>query len=256
MDGIDAMTKGRLMSGYPLDIDENVRLPAKTVGDILFIGEQEYSKMISLLAIDKTMLVEDVEKQEALGDIGSFDIIVKNCYYSVETRNQIVSYLSYFFEEEVNFIEDMLCFYIGDFDDNKMLNADNYEKFLECMKIQNKIDNDKAKKKPKKQSKKAEMLAKQRAKGRNLLAKARGQNEVKLADLLLNLSTFLNGDFDACNKLTQYQFYELYQKMLRKEKYSQSFSVYVAGGDPKSLDLDTHWTAKEVEKKQERPQSI
>ena len=27
---------------------------------------------------------------------------------------------------------------------NKMLNADNYEKFLECMKIQNKIDNDKA----------------------------------------------------------------------------------------------------------------
>ena len=59
MEDFNAKTKGRLMSGLPLDIDDKLSLPPKTVGDILFIGEEEYSSMIALLSVDKEMLVQD-----------------------------------------------------------------------------------------------------------------------------------------------------------------------------------------------------
>ena len=48
---IDSKTKGRLMAGHPLEVDNILSLPPKTVGDILFVGEEEYSKRISLLSI-------------------------------------------------------------------------------------------------------------------------------------------------------------------------------------------------------------
>ena len=189
-------------------------------------------------------------------DITTFDIIVENCYHSIESRRQIIGYLEYFFNDTVGFFENDLCFFIGEIEDDKLLHRGNYDKFLECMKIQNKIDNNKAKRQPKKQSKKAEMLRAKMMKGRQQLAEARGQDDIKLSDLFLNLSVFLGGDFKAVNDLTLYQFYELYQKFIRKERYEQNFDVYIAGGDPKSLDLDNHWTMKEVKKVQERPQSI
>ena len=95
-----------------------------------------------------------------------------------------------------------------------------------------------------------------RNKGRKLLEEARGQDNITLSDLTLNLAVFLGGDFDRATNLTLYQFYELYQKFLRQERYEQNFDVYIAGGDPKKLDLDNHWTAREVKKIEEAPQSI
>lgn len=244
------------MSGFSLDVDEKIELPPKTVGEILYIGEEEYSQRIGLLSISKEMIAQDKSKSDEMGDISSFSIITQNCYYSIETRKQILGYLRFFFNDNVEFLEDMMCFYIGELEDDKLLTQDNYEEFLNCMKIQNKIDNSKAKRKPKKLSPKAQRLLDKRNRGRAQLAKARGQDNVKLSDLLLNLATFLNGDFERCSRLTLYQFYELYQKMLRKDRFDQNFDIYVAGGDPKKLDLDNHWTAKEIEKKQEAPQSI
>lgn len=244
------------MSGFPLDIDEKLSLPPKTVGDILFIGEEEYSKMIGLLSIEKEDLIQDREKLKQLKNVGTFEIIANNCYYSIETRKQMIYYLQYFFNEEVGFLENMMCFYIGELKDERLLTKDNYNEFLHYMRVQNKIDNTKTRKKEKPKSKKMQMLLEKRDKGRKLMDKARGRDDIKLSDLALNLAVFLNGDFDACLKLTLYQFYELYQKMLRKERYQQNFDVYIAGGDPKQLDLDNHWTAKEVKQKVERPQSI
>lgn len=253
---LSAKVSGRLMSGQPLELSNGIEIPPKRVGEILFVGEEEYSMMIGILSITKEMLVEENGDIDIDEDIETFDIIVNNCYYSIESRRQILEYLEFFLCEEVNFLEDMLCFYIGDFDDNKMLTKDNYEEFLNCMKVQNKIDNSKARKEPKKLSKKARRLLEMREKGRARMAKARGTDNIKLSDLLLNLSAFLNGDFDKCNNLTLYQFYELYQKMLRKDRYEQNFDVYVAGGDPKKLDLENHWTAKETKQVESAPQSI
>ena len=256
MEILDGKVKGKLVAGLTLDIDDKIQLPPKTVGEILELGEDEYSKRISLLSVTKEMLIQDKDTLERTKDLTTFDILIGNCYYSMESRKQIIDYLEYFFNDDVGFLEQDLCFYIGEIEEDKVLNEGNYENFLECMRIQNKIDNSKAKKSNKPQSKKAKMLAEKRALGRKQLSTAKGTDDIKLADLLLNLSIYLGGNFQIANGLTLYQFYEVYQKFIRKERYEQNFDVYIAGGDPKQLDLDNHWTAKEIEKKEERPQTI
>lgn len=254
---IDSKTKGRLMAGHPLEVDNILRLPPKTVGDILFVGEEEYSKRISLLSITKADLIKDSDKLDRVENLTDFNIITNNCYYSIEFREEILGYLEFFFDDSVNFLENIQEFYIGEIEDGKRLTNNNYQEFLNCLILQNKIDNTKIRKKPKKKmSAKKRRLLEKREKGRKLMEKVKGQDNILLSDLALNLSVFLGGDFERVNNLTLYQFYELYSKFLRRDRYGQNFDIYIAGGDPKKLDLDNHWTAKEVQVVEEKPQSI
>lgn len=65
--------------------------------------------------------------------------------------------------------------------------------------------------------------------------------------------TVFTKSFERCLDLTLYQFYELYPKFMNRDKYEKNFSMFIAGSDPKKLDLDNHWTNKIIEKKEETP---
>lgn len=141
-----------------------------------------------------------------------------------------------------------MCFIIGDYIDvpaNEIntLDKDNFEDFVNVLRIQNQIE-DKDKKPSKKQGKqnpKVEELKKKAQAGRALIAKARGE-QFSLQNLISTLTIFLL-DIEKVLNLNIYQSNILYRQFLKKERFEMDYKAYLVGADIKHLSINKHWSA-------------
>lgn len=206
------------------------------------ITEKKYNEHLSLLCFDKNSL--DLSKKPQLKDISSFDILTTNAYHDIDFRNKIETALELFLREKVTFIPEFLIFYVGDIEEQRFIHRENFDEIVKILKLQNNLQlAPKEKKDKNKMSKKAQMLLKKRDRGRKLLAKARGQDDISLGDLVSVMGVFTQ-DINKVLDMTLYQFYDQYERYLKRENYMNNFEMMLVGADPKKLNLDKHWTSK------------
>lgn len=219
-----------------------------TLREISEIGVVEFNKKLALLFVDSSVLDDKVKEEIDITKVKGFDIIENSCVYDSEMKKMYEEALSFFLKEEVEFYSKYSFFVVGDIKEERVLHRENFDEFLSIIKQQNNISKE-VKKAEKKMSEKQKRLMEKREKGRKLMAKAKGQDDIGLFELATNLSIFL-GEIEKVFNLTLYQFYNQLEKYMRKDTYERNFNMYLQGADPKKLNLDVHWTAKDTTPKE------
>lgn len=234
----------RLISGLPLDVDNKIKIYPLTMRDIGGIGLEEYNRLISILLIEKEDIQQTTDKD--LGDVSSFDILSVNCFHSEVHRKNAEDILSYITKQNVTFLPDHLMFNVGNIKDECYINNDNYNKLVDIIKVQNRISKESKKEQPQ-MSAKAKRLAEKRARGRQMLKDARGEGGITLPQLISVLGVFTK-DLDSVLDMTIYQLHDQYERFIRRLNYEADFEKLLVGAEAKDLNLDIHWTSKNIEK--------
>lgn len=233
-----------VMANEPIFIQGIGEIFTFTLKDIVKFNYEDYFKILYILTSDK----EDLDNYNLSDDFIYFDYIISICYTQEKIKNQILEFLKIVFKKDVHFLPSDMCFIIGDYIDvpaNEIntLDKDNFEDFVNVLRIQNQIE-DKDKKPSKKQGKqnpKVEELKKKAQAGRALIAKARGE-QFSLQNLISTLTIFLL-DIEKVLNLNIYQSNILYRQFLKKERFEMDYKAYLVGADIKHLSINKHWSA-------------
>lgn len=232
-----------LITGSSVEI-EDFRIYPMTLREIGELGYRKYQEMLGALLVTKEML--DNIPEEHYNEIEDYDIVVSNCIANEEHRLLVETALSLFTREVIVFHADYQ-FFIGKGntkDSFKIINRENFPKIAQIIREQNLIE------KPKKvveskESKKIRELREKMERGRQQVAKAKNQKtQITVVDLFSIVSVYTR-DFNTTASWTIYQLNMAHANFLKQEGYKERFDMYLAGGDPKKLKLDTHWSREE-----------
>lgn len=239
----DKIIKSKIIANCPIVIEGMGKIHTLKLKEIVEFNEDEYFKTLSIL----TSNIDDLKVTSLPQEFTYFDYIVSICYNNENKKNQIIKFLEYVFKEEIHFLPNNLCFCIGKYKNTPanevhLLDKDNFEIFIKILRIQNGIKNTpkKIKQGNEKINPKVEKLNKIREKGRKNIEKASG-GEFSLENLISSLGVFLL-DIEKALELNIYQANNLYEKLLRKEKFHTDLKAYLAGADIKNLSINKHWT--------------
>lgn len=239
--------KTKIIANVPIEIENMGKIHTLSLREISCFGEIKYFTMLSIFTGD----LSDLKNLQLPENFTYFDYILSICYLDKEKCNEILKFLGYIFKDEIYFMSENLCFFIGNNKDipaNKvtLLDRENFEIFSQILKIQNGIKKKtkETKKEDKKINPKIEALKKKMEEGRKKIAKAKGE-EFSLENLISSLSIFLL-DINKALDLNIYQANNLYEKFLRKEKYHLDFDAYLVGAEMKHLSINKHWSTEYV----------
>lgn len=239
--------KSQLINAVPIYVKGIGNVFPLKMNEIALCIESNYNTVIGLFT--RTLDDLDLEEEQKKQDISYFDFVIFSCLKDEFLTMKVENILSRILREEVSLEKENLCFFIGDkrkevdADKVKLIDKDTFDDFSDVLRFQNCIEKTKPKEKKKKLNPKLEKLKKQREKGRKLLQEAKGE-DFSMADIHSTLGIFYK-DLEKVSRMTIYQVNDQYNKFMRKEKYENQYSTYLAGADPKKLDLNTHWSAKQ-----------
>lgn len=237
---IDKSTKFSLISGVPIYIEKVGYIHPLTLREIGKVTEKRYNEFLSILCLNKNIL--ENRKGVNLSTLSTFDILTGNAYHDENFKKDIEEALAIFLKEKVSFIPEYLIFYVGEnVEELRFIHRDNFDDIVWVLKIQNNLDSIQSNDE-KELSDKAKVLINKRNKGRKILAKARGQDDISLYNLVASMGVFVK-DLNKVLDMTVYQFHNQYEKFMKKENYDNNFEMFLVGADPKKLNLDKHWTS-------------
>lgn len=238
--------KSQLLNGVPIYVVGIGYVYPLTMKEISMCIESRYYTVIGM--IGKTL--NDLD--EVKDGLTYFDYFIHTCISDKKINMDVEFILSRILKEPVTLEKENKCFFIGDksksVDANKvkLIDRETFDEFADVIRWQHGIEKNTKKKQIKNKNSKIEMLKKKREQGRKLLKEAKGE-DFSMADIQSALGVFYC-DIDKTTRLTIYQVNDQYQKFMRKEKYDKQYSTYLAGADPKKLELNTHWSAKQKPK--------
>lgn len=238
--------KSQLLNGVPIYVNGVGNVYPLTMQEISRCMESKYYSVVGFISKSLNDL-EEVKEGATY-----FDYFIYTCISKEEIRRNVEFILSKVLKEQVSLDAKNFCFYIGDklkpvdADKVRLIDKETFDGFADVIRWQNCIEKTSQKKVTKNKNSKIEMLKKKRAKGRSLLIEAKGE-DFSMTDIQSTLGIFYR-DIDKVTKMTVYQVNDQYQKFMRKEKYDKQYSTYLAGADPKKLELNIHWSAKQKSK--------
>lgn len=246
----------QLISGIPLYVQQVGNVYPPKIRDIGTFGESRYNKCLGL--ITATLNDLDISLEEDT-QITYFDYLIFTCVQAQELRDDLESFLKLILKKEVVLVPEYHFFLVGEYEDLSNIKADelttidrdNFDSLVDLVRLFNGLKKPKNTKPKKQVNKKILELQKKRAKGQKLLAEAKGTN-LSLADLISALAVLYN-DLNKVLDLTIFQLNDQYERYMRKEKYSSEFAMYLQGADAKSLDINTHWSSRKLEKEELPP---
>lgn len=231
----------KLLAGLPFEIHNVGELKPITLKQIANIGEKQYQQYLNILCFD----IDDLEfEKEVPKDITTYDILISNCVYSVEFKNKVISALSFFFDEEVQFIDKHYIFYLGKFQEERFIYRDNFNEIKEVLAIQNSIHKRKSDYNP--ANSKAQEIAERLKKAKEKInkLKAKNEEELSLSDLI-SAFAFYNHSVDITKvwNFTIYQFNDQFKRMQLVEKYDLDVQQILQGADPNKVKIK-HFISK------------
>lgn len=239
--------KSQLINGVPIYVKGIGNVFPLKMQEISLCIESYYNIVIGLFT--RTLDDLDLDEEQNKNDLSYFDFVTFSCLKDEFLTMKVESILSRILKDEVSFEKENLCFFIGDkrkevdADKVKLIDKDTFNDFSDVLRFQNCIEKTKPKVKKKKLNPKLEKLRKKRESGRKLLQEAKGE-DFSMADIQSTLGIYYR-DLEKVGRMTVYQVNDQYNKFMRKEKYENQYSTYLAGADPKKLDLNTHWSANQ-----------
>jgi len=223
----------KLLAGQPIDIGIG-KIHPLTLREIMNIGEITYNQYLSILLFNKTLL-----QQEELKQLSDFEVFSVYCFYNESFRNLSFKALELFFKETPLITKEGVVF----FDKQRVFNESAFNQMRLVLKKQNYLK-DESEKEFKPANDKAREL---QEKLKQIKSKIKEQNKndgLNLSDIISIVSAYLpNVNIFNVWDLTVYQLYELYIRLIMKDKYESEFAIYLQGEDPKKLDLK-HWASK------------
>lgn len=243
----DKIVRSKIIANCPIEIDGMGKIHTLTLKEIANFDENDYFKILAIL----TSSIDDLQSDNLPQGFIYFDYIMSICITNENKKKQILKFLENVFKDEVHLLTDNMCFFIGRYtnvpaNQVTLLDRDNFDLFARILRIQNGIKEKprEIKKENKKINPKVEKLKKMREQGRKNLAKAKGE-EFSLENLISSLGVFFL-DINKALDLNIYQANNLYEKLLRQEKYYTDFKAYLAGANIKNLSINKHWTTAYV----------
>ncbi|MGJ0846633.1 hypothetical protein ACR77J_08085 [Tissierella praeacuta] len=198
-----------------------------TMKDIDNISEELYQKYLNILLFDKS----DIYEEDFSNDITEFEITITNIIYNEEFKDNVLSALSFFLNESVNFFynNEYVFLYIGKPEDGRYISKEHYFKIREIVKQLNCIDKN-TKKKPKAGNKIAEEFMKEMEALKNKYKKVtEDKNVITMGDLVSALVWRGNKSYDDVLNFTVYRLYDGLNQINTIDNYVFTMNGVYAG---------------------------
>jgi len=237
----------KLLRGTGVKIDKLGTIYPVTIGDIENVTMNKYNQYLNVLCVD----TEDIKRLlEITEDIQTFDFIYLNCIRSEEYKNIVIDALQFFFKEEVS-LKENYGFYLGDFNDCRFINPDNYEEIKLILKKMNCLVSEvEEKEKYNPANEKARQIAEKLKKSKKIIKEIKRKESdgetLDLYDLISILVSYGNG-IDIFNvwNLTFFQFNNQFNRMKIMKDYEVSIQILMNTTEPDKIKYQ-HWLSKIV----------
>ena len=233
MDDIELASK--FLRGKPVNLGL-FKLYPLTLDDIFDeVGFEEYNKYLSILCIDSDTIKELLNMEDK--NIEPFEYLFASAFHQEESRKVIIDALNLFLKEEIIFKEGY--FQIGK-DQNNIIYQNNFNFFIDILKQQNCINNEKNKVKVENDAQKKfmEQLRKMKEKYKKY------EKEQDIVDIMSGVcSKHPSINVFNVGKLTMWQLINAYKALNKIDEYYLSYKSIFAGGDPEKIKIK-HWSEK------------
>ncbi len=233
----------KCLCGFPLYIDK-IGMKPITIRKIVELGESKYNFSLMLVISLRSafeMIAQDIDLNK-LKEITDFELILILSSIHIDFCNQISESIEYFIDYKVKFNKQNDCFDVYDNDEIiGNLNKENYEQFVNIIKLQNYHD-----KLPesKPMSKKDAELLKKRDELREKVKKIKGQTDgeqltyTDYISILLAKSAEMN--VEKCLNMTVFAFFTYLERLAMIDSYDVGIQQLMAGAKPNQVNLK-HW---------------
>lgn len=230
----------KLLRGHPIEIENVGKIHPITINNIIDATIEKYNQHLNVLCIES----EDIKKfLNNTEEMQTFEFLYINCYQSPEYRNIVLDALMFFFREEVYF-DEKIGFYLGDIQDLRFINQDNYENIkniirkLNCLVSEKKVKEEQIKP----ANEKARKMLEQMQKNKEELDKVKSNNSLNLCDLISIFAAY-SENINILNvwELTFYQFNNQFNRLKIMKEYNVNLQVLMHCDTSKNkVDL-IHW---------------
>jgi len=234
-----------LLAGYPIDVGIGKLYPLK-LKDIVEIGLTKYNEYLGITTFDiGDMDLDGVNIKES--GITTFGFILLNCYGQngeSSFKDKFIMALSLFFKEPVSVDYESGSFHIGNKEENKIINNDNFEYIQDMLMKQNYIKKEKEEEYNFANDAARKFHEEQKKKRKNA---PKIKSNVTLHSIISGIAWKSNSVniFDIWD-LTIYQLYDAIQRMDLIDNYKGHLQGIFAGTiDPKKMDFKKiNWSKK------------
>jgi hypothetical protein len=230
-----------LLAGYPIETEVGKLYPLK-LKDIVEIGLTKYNEYLGITTFDINDIdLDDINLVES--GISTFEFILLNCHYQSSFKDKFIEALSLFFKEPV-LLDENGSFYIGEIEEEKIINNDNYEYIQDLLMKQNYLKKEKKEEYNFANDAAREFYEKNKKNKKNA---PKVKSDVNLHSIVSGIAWKSNSVniFDVWN-LTIYQTYDAIQRMDLVDNYEGHLGGIFAGTiDPKKMDFKKiNWSKK------------
>lgn len=238
MDGLNLKLK--LLSGESIEVDEGIgSVKPLTIREIINYGYTDYLMRLNIITLE----IEDFipEDDNELG-LNVFDLMI---HIGGEVTKELENALSLFFKDVVEVDPDLQLIVVGEEENTRMINRDNFDKVREVIKWQNGINKFGEDDPEQEDSEAVRKIKEKLKKGREAVDKAKREEEegeMDLSDIISAVSTKSN----SLNKLnvfdlTIFQLYDEFKRLDLIDQYNINIKSMLAGAKDVKLK---HWSSK------------
>lgn len=224
----------KLLAGLPIAMsDFTCFIYPATLKEIAVLGITDYFKKVNLLTLKKEEIKRIVSEE-----VEPFSFLLINAMYKEQFKDEIIKALEFFTREKVILIPEMEAFIIGDFNDSKILSADNFDEFQKILSAQNYIQEDVVKYTGEDEI--AKRIREKLEKANKILSKIKKdsvEETIELTDLIASLAINSTINILEVWNISYYTFNDQFKRMRLLEQYNTSLQSIMAGADPKKVKL-------------------
>jgi hypothetical protein len=128
----------KLLFGKPIDIEVG-KIYSPKIEEIVEIGEEKYNQYLSILLYDVDLLDISTEKLKEMNidKFTTYHFLLLQSYNDEKFKNMMIDALQYFFKERVGFDTKYVLFYLGEGENVRAIDFDNYSLFKKVLIKQN-----------------------------------------------------------------------------------------------------------------------
>ncbi len=242
------MDKERFLVAKPIVID-GITICQPTVSEVIDIGQEKFNEYVLPFMITKDMLTFNDENIKS--QFKDFDLLfLEDKEYSpilkledgksyLELLKDSLSFFLKINRENISILKSQFAVLISG---SGIIHRDNFDKISDVFLVMSHLDKFKIEKIPEFKNERQRDIYEKIMAGRKRKAE---KERVSFATIF---NTVVHGGksfipYYEVEKMTIFQFYNSYKAIMGIENFNMTYSQYLAGVDPKKLDL-THWIEK------------
>ena len=242
---ISTNEKFKLLSGLPIKFKDYTITCPKLI-EIADIGLSKYQTSLYLLISEvEDLVTEDgIEKIKKIG-IDKYEFICYSCAKDESFRELYLDAFEFFTKQRPKIFrhKDGAFFYLDNFEDNKFISKEDFDRIIDIIKIQNCIKDDDTEDQynTNPQSEKAKQILEKLKKGKQKVKEIKNKNAPTFPDIVSSFAAKMQMNINDVLNLDFYQFNEQFNRLQKVEDYHISINSIMHGADSKKVKI-THYT--------------